>query len=147
MMLEKGFSVPALLDPSLPAGVSWWPLAFGWRWLGALLLLALCVMALSRLARWRRNRWRREAGAMMENLSDVDGWLALIKRIRLVHQPRAKVAQAISPAELLVGVPVDEASRRLLCERYCQPDSQLTPAQNGRLATQLTAWLESLPHV
>ncbi|WP_281706454.1 DUF4381 family protein [Aeromonas taiwanensis] len=146
-MLEKGFSVPALLDPSLPERVSWWPLAFGWRWLGALLLLALCVMALSRLARWRRNRWRREAGAMMATLKDVDGWLAMIKRIRLVHHPRAEVARAISPAEILAGVPVDEASRHLLCERYCRPDSQLTPAQNARLARQITAWLESLPHV
>ncbi|MFQ2617159.1 DUF4381 family protein [Aeromonas caviae] len=147
MMLEKGFSVPALLDPSLPASVSWWPLAFGWRWLGALLLLALCVMALSRLARWRRNRWRREAGAMMATLRDVDGWLAMIKRIRLVHHPRAEVARAISPAEILAGVPVDEASRYLLCERYCRPDSELTPAQNAQLARQVAAWLESLPHV
>ncbi|MFQ2894180.1 DUF4381 family protein [Aeromonas caviae] len=147
MMLEKGFSVPALLDPSLPASVSWWPLAFGWRWLGALLLLALCVMALSRLARWRRNRWRREAGAMMATLRDVDGWLAMIKRIRLVHHPRAEVARAISPDEILAGVPVDEASRHLLCERYCRPDSELTPAQNAQLARQVAAWLESLPHV
>ncbi len=146
-MLEKGFSVPALLDPSLPASVSWWPLAFGWRWLGALLLLALCVMALSRLARWRRNRWRREAGAMMATLRDVDGWLAMIKRIRLVHHPRAEVARAISPDEILAGVPVDEASRHLLCERYCRPDSELTPAQNAQLARQVAAWLESLPHV
>ena len=71
----------------------------------------------------------------------------MIKRIRLVHHPRAEVARAISPAEILAGVPVDEASRHLLCERYCRPDSQLTPAQNARLARQIAAWLESLPHV
>ncbi|WP_349922129.1 DUF4381 domain-containing protein [Aeromonas veronii] len=146
-MLEKGFTVPALLDPALPAGFSWWPSAPGWTWLATLLLLLAAGMAIARLAHWRRNRWRREAQSQLNTLQDADAWLSLIKQISLVHRPRKEVAQAVTPDALLQAVPLDETSRTLLCERYCRPDNRLTPEQNARLAAQLATWLETLPHV
>lgn len=146
-MLEKGFTVPELLTPTLPAGFPWWPSAPGWTWLATLLMLVAAGILLAKLARWRRNRWRREAQLQIGVLKEADHWLALIKQINLVHRPRREVAQAVSPLELLAGVPLDDDLRALLCERYCRPDNRLTPEQNARLAKQLTAWLETLPHV
>lgn len=146
-MLEKGFAVPGLLHPSLPVSVSWLPQAPGWYLLATLLLLALLVLLITRTARWRRNLWRREANLLLPTLKDADGWIILIKRILLMHRPRADIAHTLSPMQLLADVPLDEALRALLCERYCQPGNQLSAEQNARLAQQIAAWLRSLPHV
>lgn len=146
-MLEKGFTVPELLHPPLPASVSWLPQTPGWYLLAALLLLGGLVMLINRLARWRRNLWRREASQLLPTLGDADGWITMIKRILLMHRPRADIAQSLSPVQLLDSVTIDEALRSLLCERYCQQDNQLSAEQNARLAQQVSAWIGSLPHV
>ncbi|RPH28605.1 DUF4381 domain-containing protein [Buttiauxella warmboldiae] len=146
-MLEKGFSVPELLSPALPPGLSWFPLPPGWFVLGGMLLIGLTIFLLFRLARWRRNLWRREALAALQQPHSVDSWLALIKRILLMHQPRHHISHALSPEQLLQQVAIDNDLRQQLSTRYCQPDNQLEAIHNARLQSQLKNWLEKLPYV
>jgi len=113
-MLEKGFSVPELLLPALPQNISWFPLPPGWFVLGGVLLIALIIFLIFRLARWRRNLWRRQALASLQQPQSVDSWLALIKRILLMHQPRKSVSQTLSPEQLLEQVEIDAELRQQL---------------------------------
>lgn len=145
-MLAKGFSTPELAHPALPAAASWFPLPAGWMVLGVMLLLAMLIAMLIWLARFRRNRWRREARKQLGQ-QQVDGWIALIKRVLLVQHPRAQVSQWQSPEQILAQTPLDEELRTLMCRRYCQPDNQLESSINQRIAQQLRHWLETLPHV
>lgn len=146
-MLEKGFTVPDLLQPPLPDAVSWFPLPVGWSVLGVVLALFLLLFILFRAARWRRNRWRRQAQAAIDTTGSVDRSLALIKQIQLVHQPRKQVSEQVSPAILLQSVPLDADLRQALCDKYCQPDNQLEPDELQRLRLQLSRWLGELPDV
>ncbi|WP_144838866.1 DUF4381 family protein [Leclercia adecarboxylata] len=146
-MLEKGFTVPDLLQPPLPDAISWFPLPVGWSVLGAVLGLFLLLALLFRAARWRRNRWRRQAQAAIDATETVDRSLALIKQIQLVHQPRKQVSMQVSPAMLLQSVPLDADLRQALCDKYCQPDNQLKPGELQRLRLQLSRWLGELPDV
>ncbi|WP_422731057.1 DUF4381 family protein [Leclercia pneumoniae] len=146
-MLEKGFTVPDLLQPPLPDAVSWFPLPVGWCVLGVVLALFVLLFILFRAARWRRNRWRRQAQAAIDTTGSVDRSLALIKQIQLVHQPRKQVSEQVSPAILLQSVPLDADLRQALCDKYCQPDNQLEPGELQRLRLQLSRWLGELPDV
>lgn len=146
-MLEKGFTVPDLLQPPLPDAVSWFPLPVGWSVLGVVLALFLLLVILFRTARWRRNRWRRQAQAAIDTTGSVDRSLALIKQIQLVHQLRKQVSEQVSPAILLQSVPLDADLRQALCDKYCQPDNQLEPGELQRLRLQLSRWLGELPDV
>ena len=146
-MLEKGFSVPDLINPALPPSISWLPLPPGWFVSGGLLLIALLIFLLFRLARWRRNLWRREALAALQLPHSVDSWLELIKRILLMHQPRTLVSHTLSPEQLLQQVEIDHDLRQQLSDKYCRPDNQLDASQAARLQTQLKNWLEKLPYV
>lgn len=146
-MLEKGFTVPDLLQPPLPDAVSWFPLPVGWSVLGVVLALFVLLFILFRAARWRRNRWRRQAQAAIDTTGSVDRSLALIKQIQLVHQPRKQVSEQVSPAILLQSVPLDADLRQALCDKYCQPDNQLEPGELQRLRLQLSRWLGELPDV
>ncbi|CAM3866130.1 DUF4381 domain-containing protein [Rahnella bruchi] len=146
-MLEKGFSVPDLFQPALPGRFSWFPLPPGWYVLAALLAAILLIFLFYRLARWRRNLWRRQALAALRQPQDADGWLELIKRILLMHQPRDVVSQWLTPEQLLQQVAIDADLRQQLSDRYCQPDNALDAKQNARLQSQLTHWLEKLPDV
>lgn len=146
-MLEKGFSVPELLNPALPQPASWWPLPPGWTALGAVLLAAVGIFLILRLARWRRNLWRRQALQQLGQPHSVDGWMALIKRIQLIHLSRKEVSGRLTPQALLQDVPIDAEIRQLLSERYCQPDNALSDRHNSQLQQQLSRWLRGLPHV
>lgn len=146
-MLEKGFAVPELLEPSLPASFSWLPLPSGWLILGAVLLAALALFLLFLAARWRRNRWRREAHAALQDIQTADDWLSLIKRILLIHHPREVLSREVAPEALLHPVPLDNDLRRTLCAKYCQADNHLDDSQTIRLREQLSRWLEGLPDV
>lgn len=146
-MLEKGFSVPKLAVPPLPQSISWLPLPIGWWVMGAIVLIALMLFALFRFARWRRNAWRRQARAALQQNHSVDGWVTLIKRILLMHKPRAVISRALSPEHLLQLVEIDDDLRQQLSARYCQPDNQLDARQTARLQLQLKHWLEKLPYV
>lgn len=146
-MLEKGFTVPHLGEPLLPAPPSWFPLPPGWFLLAGVVFAALLIVGLVRYARWRRNLWRRQAMTALCQPQSVDGWLLLIKRILLVHQPREQVSGKLNPAHWLTQVPLDDVLRQQLCQRYCQPDNQLSATENARLRAQLLAWIEGLPDV
>ncbi|HHB1424308.1 TPA: DUF4381 family protein [Serratia odorifera] len=146
-MLEKGFSVPELLQPELPPSISWFPLPPGWYLLGCMLLISLLVWLLFRLARWRRNQWRRQAMAALSRENSADGWLALIKRVLLIHQPRSAVSRSLTAQQLLQQIDIDADLRVVLAEKYCQPDNQLDAGTNARLQDQLKDWLERLPYV
>ncbi|MGB9097272.1 DUF4381 domain-containing protein [Erwinia sp.] len=146
-MLAKGFSVPELHPPALPAEISWLPLPPGWYVLGALIIAALLVFLGSRLLRWRRNAWRREARRCIQQQQNADGWLEVIKRILLVHHPRDEISDLDRPESLLASLPLDEPARQALIDRYCQRENQLEPQQNARLQQQLSRWLETLPDV
>lgn len=146
-MLEKGFQVPILLEPALPPRAGWAPLAPGWMLLALLILALTLLFALRRLARWRRDSWRREAYALLATQQTADGWIALIKRILLVHTPRDAERLRVDPELLLAPLPVDEALRRQLCQKYCQRDNRLTDRHNQQLQAQLGRWLRELPYV
>lgn len=146
-MLEKGFTVPTLAEPSLPGAPSWFPLPPGWWILGGILLVALLVIGLFRAAKWRRNRWRREALAAIAQPQSVDSWLLLMKRILLVHQPREVIAAQTDPARWLAQIPLDNALREELVQRYCHPNNQLSDVRTTALRAQLHTWLEGLPDV
>lgn len=146
-MLEKGFTVPHLAEPALPASPSWFPLPPGWFVLGAILLIAVLIFALFRYARWRRNLWRRQALSALSQPHSADSWLLLIKRILLVHHPREAISAAPNPMQWLQQVPLDDALREQLSQRYCQRENRLNDSDNARLRTQLHAWIERLPYV
>jgi hypothetical protein len=146
-MLAKGFSVPELLHPPLPAAPAWWPLPPGWIVLAAIVAVLTCGWLLLRLARYRRNRWRRDARTAMSAMQSADDWLLLIKRVLLVHHARPEVSQWQTPQQLLQQLPLDEPLRRQLSQRYCQPDTALEPALNQQLHQQVNRWLEGLPDV
>lgn len=146
-MLEKGFTVPELLQPALPQAFTWFPLPPGWWVLGGSLLAMILVVVVFRLARWRRNVWRRQAHTALLQTHNVDDWLTLIKRLLLMHHPREQVSQDLTPEQVLQRVPLDDDLRRLLSEKYCQLDNQLEDGQSLRLQSQLRRWLEGLPYV
>lgn len=146
-MLAKGFSVPELNHPTLPAEIPWFPLPPGWYVLGALLTAAVLVFIFLRFVRWRRNLWRREARHSIRKEQSADGWLEVIKRILLVHHPRQEITGLNSPGQILATLPLDEPIRQALLSRYCQADNQLESQQNARLQQQLSRWLETLPDV
>lgn len=146
-MLAKGFSVPDLQHPPLPAAPGWLPLPPGWIVLALVCLAVLLGWLLLRLARFRRNRWRREARQAMASIHTADDWLLLIKRVLLVHHTRRDVSQWQTPQHLLQQLPLDESARAQLSQRYCQRDTQLDAELNQRLRQQIRQWLEGLPDV
>lgn len=146
-MLEKGFSIPELAEPLLPASPSWFPLPPGWFILSGVILAALLIFAVIRLARWRRNLWRRQALDAITQPHSVDSWIVLIKRILLVHHSRQAISASLDPARLLSEVPLDRDIRDQLCLRYCQPENDLSERETLRLRQQLRTWIEGLPYV
>lgn len=146
-MLEKGFSVPELLHPALPAGASFFPLPSGWYALVFILGAAILLLVFFRIARWRRNLWRRQAVAQLQIKHNADGWLTLIKRILLMTHSRKEISVLRTPEQLLASVPIDEDLRQQLCEKYCQHNSGLDEISNRLLSKQLTRWLHGLPYV
>lgn len=146
-MLAKGFSVPDLQHPALPAPPTWFPLPPGWSVL-AVILFALLLIGISlRLMRYRRNRWRREARQQLAALHSADEWLWLIKRVLLVHHARADVSQWLTAQAILQQLPLDDASGQQLSQRYCQRDAMLEPELNQHIRQQVSQWLEGLPDV
>lgn len=140
-MLEKGYTIPELLQPALPPVPSWFPLPPGWLWLGAFLLIVLALIALFQCARWRRNLWRRQALEALQQPHSVDGWLALIKRLLLIHHSRQQISALTTPQAILARVPLDDDLRQQLSTKYCQPDNHLDDHRTTRLRAQLTRWL------
>lgn len=145
-MLAKGFSTPELGHPALPGSPSWFPLPVGWEVLGIIVLMALLGTVLILAARYRRDRWRREARKLLSQ-QDVDGWMAMVKRVLLVQHSREVVSQWQTPEQLLKQTSLDAELRAQMCGRYCQVENQLDAATHARVAAQMRDWLENLPHV
>ncbi|MFT4270299.1 MAG: DUF4381 family protein [Pantoea sp.] len=146
-MLAKGFSVPDLQHPALPAFPTWFPLPPGWSVLAVILFALLFIWLSQRLVRYRRNRWRREARRTLQNIHSADEWLWLIKRVLLVHHARAAVSELLSAQAILQQTPLDDASCQQLIQRYCQRDAMLEPELNRHVRQQVSHWLEGLPDV
>ena len=135
-MLEKGFTVPELAEPVLPIHRHGFPCRRDGSLWAASCPRDTGFSHLSRLQMAPQS----VASSGPDGLTQpqtVDSWLLLMKRILLVHQPREQVSGALDPAQWLPSVPLDNALRQRLCERYCQPDNQLSDADTARLRVQL----------
>lgn len=91
-------SLDNLRDIVEPLPVSWWPPAFGWWALLALILLALTVIATRAWRRWRANAYRREALRELESATSLPEIAETIKRTALAAFPRSDVASLSGPA-------------------------------------------------
>jgi hypothetical protein len=96
-------SLQNLNDIVLPARVSWWPLAEGWYFVIAALLIVFGWFCYRLLRRWFSNRYRRAAlrefrllEKNIQSAADREASLrqipALIKRTALAVYPRGQVA-------------------------------------------------------
>ena len=96
-------SLQNLNDIVLPASVSWWPLASGWYFLIALLLIALAWIGYRSIRRWIENGYRRaalhELQLLVWDIQDPEKRNAglrqlpvLLKRTALSVHPREQVA-------------------------------------------------------
>lgn len=96
-------SLQNLNDIILPAAVGWWPLAVGWYFLIALMLLVLVWFSYQWLHGWVKNRYRRAALRELQVLEvqihkaeERDANLRqipiLLKRAALSVYPRSQVA-------------------------------------------------------
>ena len=96
-------SLQNLNDIVLPASVSWWPLASGWYFLIALMLIALAWIGYRAIRRWIENGYRRaalhELQLLVQDIQDTEKrntglrqLPVLLKRTALSIHPREQVA-------------------------------------------------------
>ena len=96
-------SLQNLNDIVLPASVSWWPLASGWYFLIALMLIALAWIGYRSIRRWIENGYRRaalhELQLLVQDIQDPEKrntglrqLPVLLKRTALSVHPREQVA-------------------------------------------------------
>ena len=86
-------SLSLLEDIVAPEPVSWWPLALGWWFVIAALVLAIGAAGWLALRRWQSNAYRRAALGELDALGDdAAGVPSLLKRVALARWPRAEVA-------------------------------------------------------
>lgn len=96
-------SLQNLNDIVLPAPVSWWPLAGGWYFLIALMLIALAWIGYRSIRRWIENGYRRaalhELQLLVQDIQDSEKrntslrqLPVLLKRTALSVHPREQVA-------------------------------------------------------
>ncbi|MEM6279126.1 MAG: DUF4381 domain-containing protein, partial [Verrucomicrobiota bacterium] len=76
-----------------PAAVSWWPLASGWYFVGAVVLIALVWQGWRRWRSWRASAYRRAA---LEELAEAHSSLdvaTILRRTALAIAEREEVAE------------------------------------------------------
>ena len=130
---------PQLRDIHLPPAPPWWPPAPGWWLLGALVLLVLVAMG------WWWRRRRRRALARQRPLREIrrleadfardgdrarlaSGLHGLLRRLALVHDPRAAHQRGEAWRDTLARVPVNAdvlARLSVLEDAMYRPDSPL----------------------
>ncbi len=102
-------SLRNLEDIVMPDPVSWWPLAPGWYWVLAILLLFAAVSGYCALRRWRANAYRRSAlreidqlpaTAAEDPIALATGITTLLKRVAVTAYPRSEVASLSGKAWL-----------------------------------------------
>lgn len=88
------YRLERLNDIVTPGPVSWWPLAPGWYFLLALVLLWSAIYVGRAAARWQRNAYRRCAIRELAKIAPGDfyGVSSLLKRVALVSFQRDRVA-------------------------------------------------------
>lgn len=142
--------LPDLAELAMPAPVSLFPQTLAWKLLLVAVVLALVLYLLMRYRRYVRRRWRRQAAALAQEAqtnASSDAWFELIKRVCLVHRPRAEVAaltdaQALEPLQSL-----DESARQALLDSHHRPRMPLNPSVNEAVSQAFAIWLRSLPDV
>lgn len=101
-------SLDRLHDIIVPAPAPWWPLAAGWYWVMAFVIIVLLTALMRGLVRWQHNRYRREALAELSRqevaLKNTElrsqtllGVSELLKRTALTAFPREYVATLTGP--------------------------------------------------
>ncbi|MEM6279633.1 MAG: DUF4381 domain-containing protein [Verrucomicrobiota bacterium] len=91
-MKDDPASLQNLHDVVSPAAVSWWPLASGWYFVGAFVLIALVWQGWRRWRSWRASAYRRAA---LEELAEAHSSLdvaTILRRTALAVAEREEVA-------------------------------------------------------
>jgi hypothetical protein len=155
-------SLSNLRDIVLPPPVSWWPLAWGWYLVAALLLAGLAWGLVRRWRRRRANRYRELALLELDALSAAIADAAkrpralaalpvLLKRVALAAWPRGRVAGLSgeawwhfldeSGADSALGKVQGPRLDRLSYGR--EPDAGLSESETKRLLQAVRAWIRS----
>ena len=159
-MSTDAASLANLHDIVLPPSVSWWPLAWGWYLLSALLLAGLAWGLLRWRRRRRANRYRDLALGELDALADAIGDPArqaraladlpvLLKRVALAAWPRARVAGLSGEDwwqfldENDPGGALGEAEGAKLDHLSCgrEPGAGLSEAEARGLAAAVRVWV------
>lgn len=145
-----GIDLPNLAELALPTPISLFPQTLAWKLLFAALVVAVLLYALWCLRRHRRRRWRRQANSLAQAArasASADDWFALIRRVCLVHLPRAQVA-VLDDGQTLDRIPhLDASAREALLTAHHRRDPRLGEAANAALSQAFGRWLRELPDV
>ena len=163
-ILNKMFMVPRdLAELTDPQSMSFMPVTAGWYWLFSILTIAVIVLGFRHYYRKRRDLWRREALSLLQDLEvagEVQNLPVLIKRVLLVHVPRAELSQASGSAWLkqvnrinsqlginqehidFVNGPTQHLADVAYRVNHDIPDNELTA-----LYSIVRQWIKELPHV
>jgi len=142
----------------LPAPVSWWPSAPGWKVLGIMVVLWLMFKAVRWIRRWWRNRYRREALKRVAQVQKQAGqqWREVvvvlpyyIKVTALHAYPREDVASLSGESWVrfldahYAGPPFSSGvGRKLLSVAYLPPAQwQLKEAEAKQLLEMVRLWI------
>ncbi|NJN47629.1 MAG: DUF4381 domain-containing protein [Candidatus Competibacteraceae bacterium] len=90
-------SLQNLVDIVVPPPVPWWPLAPGWYWLAAFIVLGMAWLLWRVFCRYRADAYRRAALAEFAGLTDLTVLPELLKRTALAVFPRERVAALSGP--------------------------------------------------
>lgn len=163
-ILNKMFMVPKdLAELADPQSISFMPVTPGWYWLFSIVAIVLAVVAFRRYQQKRRDLWRREALSLLQDLEvagEVHHLPVLIKRVLLVHVPRAELSQASGSAWLeqvnrinqqlgvnqaridFVSGPAQHLADVAYRSNLKIPESELTA-----LFSMVRQWIKELPYV
>ena len=163
-ILNKMFMVPRdLAELTDPQSISYMPETSGWYWLFSILTVVVVVLGFRHYHRKRRDLWRREALDLLQDLEvagEVHNLPVLIKRVLLVHVPRAELSQASGSAWLeqvnrinsklgvnqaqidFVNGPTQHLADVAYRVNHDIPENELTA-----LYSIVRQWIKELPHV
>jgi len=97
-MSDPSTSLDLLHDLVPPPEISWWPVAPGWYFVGAIFLILLIAFSFRLWKNWRANAYRRAALQELEGASDVPSIAVILRRAALVAAPRSLVAKKTGTA-------------------------------------------------
>lgn len=142
-----GIELPDLTELDLPLSVSMFPQTLAWKVVLVLALVTVLLLVLLTYRRYVRLRWQRQALALAmaaQRSALIDDWFVLIKRVCLVHQPRAHVAALSDSALLAQLTQLDGDTRKAMVEGHHQRHERLSTPMNTAVAKAFTHWLKEL---